>query len=49
MTSQESVVRARAQIPELDYEGLTWNDVQLSAWAINLVRASGETLRYLSD
>jgi len=49
MSGQEGVIRAQVQVPQLDYESLTWDDVHLSAWAISLVRASGETLRYLSD
>ncbi len=49
MSGQEGVVRTQVQVPQIDYEGLTWADVHLSAWAISLVRASGETLRYLAD
>ncbi len=49
MTGREGVVRGQVQAPPLDYESLTWADIHLSAWAISLVRASGETLQYLSD
>lgn len=49
MTSREGVSRAQVQVPRLDYERLTWADVQLSAWAMNLVRASGTILRELPD
>lgn len=49
MFSQEGVVRAQVQAPQLDYEGLTWADVHLSAWAMNLVTASGTILRELPD
>ena len=49
MSGQVGVVRAQVQVPQLDYGSLTWDDVQLSAWAMNLVIASGNILRELPD
>lgn len=50
MTTQGEVVRAQViQAPQLNYERLTWDDVHLSAWAMNLVIASGTILRELPD
>ncbi len=49
MSIQPLAVRDATHQPLLDYEHLTWDDVQLSAWAMNLVIAAGSILRDLPD